>query len=91
VSEDSDVLPLRISVLSPSQAAAGAVLSRSHADYPSFRHLFPDPERRARALVAMFTGIARDAARLGSAYRSSAAECDFSRSPERVGPQSTLS
>jgi hypothetical protein len=47
MSEDSDVLPLRISVLSPRQAAAaGAVLSRSHADYPSFRHLFPDPERR---------------------------------------------
>jgi ribosomal protein S18 acetylase RimI-like enzyme len=69
VSENGDVVPPRISVLSPRQArAAGAVLSRSHADYPSFRHLFPDPERRARVLVAMFTGIARDAARLGSAY-----------------------
>jgi ribosomal protein S18 acetylase RimI-like enzyme len=69
VSENSDVVPPRISVLPESQAgAAGAVLSRSHADYPSFRHLFPDPERRARVLVAMFTGIARDAARLGSAY-----------------------
>jgi GNAT superfamily N-acetyltransferase len=58
-----------IAVLSPSQAtAAGAVLARSHADYPSFRHLFPDPARRARALAPMFSGVARDAARLGSAY-----------------------
>jgi ribosomal protein S18 acetylase RimI-like enzyme len=60
---------VQIAVLSPSQAgAAGAVFSRSHADYPSFRHLFPDPARRTRALTAIFTGIARDAARLGSAY-----------------------
>jgi GNAT superfamily N-acetyltransferase len=59
----------RIDVLAPKQAAAaGRVLSRSHADYPSFRHLFPDPMRRTRALSAMFTGVARDAARLGSAY-----------------------
>jgi ribosomal protein S18 acetylase RimI-like enzyme len=47
---------------------AGAILARSHADYPSFRHLFPDPRRRARVLAAVFTGIARDAARLGSVY-----------------------
>lgn len=59
----------RIDVLAPKQAAAaGRVLSRSHADYPSFRHLFPDPMRRTRALSAMFTGVTRDAARLGSAY-----------------------
>ena len=59
----------RIEVLAPEQAsAAGRVFSRSHADYPSFRHLFPDPARRARVLHALFTGIARDAARLGSAY-----------------------
>ena len=58
-----------IDLLSPKQAAAaGSVLARSHADYPSFRHLFPDPERRARALQARMTGVARDAARLGSAY-----------------------
>jgi ribosomal protein S18 acetylase RimI-like enzyme len=59
----------RIVLLPPERAsAAGAVLSRSHADYPSFRHLFPEQARRARALQAMFTGVARDAARLGSAY-----------------------
>jgi hypothetical protein len=65
ISENDDVVSPRIAGLSPGQAAAaGAVLSRSHADYRSFRHLFPDSERRARALVATFTGIARDAARL---------------------------
>jgi ribosomal protein S18 acetylase RimI-like enzyme len=60
---------VRVVLLAPGDAsAAGAVLARSHADYPSFRHLFPEPARRTRALEAMFTGIARDAARLGSAY-----------------------
>jgi GNAT superfamily N-acetyltransferase len=69
MSANNDLVPPRIGILSPRQAnAAGAVLSRSHADYPSFRHLFPDPARRARVLAAMFTGVARDAARLGSAY-----------------------
>jgi ribosomal protein S18 acetylase RimI-like enzyme len=58
-----------IEVLEPKQAAAaGRVFLRSHAEYPSFRHLFPDPSRRARALSAVFTGVTRDAARLGSAY-----------------------
>jgi GNAT superfamily N-acetyltransferase len=58
-----------IAVLRPDRATeAGAVLARSHVDYPSFRHLFPDPTRRPRALLAMFAGVARDAARLGSAY-----------------------
>jgi ribosomal protein S18 acetylase RimI-like enzyme len=66
---DDEALQPRIAALSARQArAAGAILARSHADYPSFRYLFPDPERRARALAATFTGIARDAARLGSAY-----------------------
>jgi ribosomal protein S18 acetylase RimI-like enzyme len=65
----SDAVTFEIDVLSSRRARdAGAVLARSHADYPSFRHLFPDRARRARALKALFTGIARDAARLGSAY-----------------------
>jgi GNAT superfamily N-acetyltransferase len=59
----------RIALLPPERASdGGAILTRSHADYPSFRHLFRDRTRRARALQAMFTGVARDAARLGSAY-----------------------
>jgi GNAT superfamily N-acetyltransferase len=69
VTVDNEVAPTRVVVITPRQAiAAGAILARSHADYPSFRHLFPDPRRRARALAAMFTGVARDAARLGTAY-----------------------
>jgi ribosomal protein S18 acetylase RimI-like enzyme len=68
MSESSVVAP-HIGVLPSRQArAAGTLLARSHADYPSFRHLFPDHVRRVRALRAMFTGVARDAARLGSAY-----------------------
>jgi GNAT superfamily N-acetyltransferase len=68
VNEGPGIAP-RIVLLAPERAReAGAILARSHADYPSFRHLFPERARRARALPAMFTGVARDAARLGSAY-----------------------
>jgi ribosomal protein S18 acetylase RimI-like enzyme len=60
---------VRIVLLRPELASeAGAILARSHSDYPSFRHLFPERARRTRALQAIFTGVARDAARLGSAY-----------------------
>jgi GNAT superfamily N-acetyltransferase len=59
----------RIVLLEPKGASQAAeVLAHSHADYPSFRHIFPEPARRARALRPMFTGVTRDAARLGSAY-----------------------
>jgi ribosomal protein S18 acetylase RimI-like enzyme len=69
MSANPDAAQPRIGFISPGQAkAAGAILARSHAQYPSFRHLFPDDERRSRVLAAMFTGVARDAARLGSAY-----------------------
>ncbi len=35
-------MPIRIDRLRPTQAAqAGELLAASHADYPSFRHLFP--------------------------------------------------
>ena len=65
----SDAAPPRIVLLAPRQAkAAGAILARSHAGYPSFRHLYPDSERRARVLAAVFSGVAHNAARLGSAY-----------------------
>jgi ribosomal protein S18 acetylase RimI-like enzyme len=67
--ESSGGIPSSIGVLSSRQARApSAILTRSHADYPSFRHLFPDRARRVRALRAMFTGVARDAGGLGSAY-----------------------
>jgi GNAT superfamily N-acetyltransferase len=79
VSADRQATPQRIVLLSPGQAdTAGAILARSHADYPSFRHLFPDDQRRARALRALFTGVARDAARLRSAYGALGCEGDLS-------------
>ena len=69
MSANRQAAPPRVVLISPGQAeTAGSILARSHADYPSFRHLFPDDQRRARALRALFTGAARDAARLGSAY-----------------------
>jgi GNAT superfamily N-acetyltransferase len=65
----------RITLLPPERASeAGATLARSHADYPSFRHLFPERTRRIRSLQAIFTGVARDAARLGSAYSAVGAD-----------------
>src|SRR4029453_15301150 len=69
MSEKRETAPPRFVLLSSGQAEGRRrVLARSHADYPPFRHLFPDDERRPRVLAAMFTGVARDAARLGSAY-----------------------
>ena len=69
MSANQKAAPPRVVLLPPGQAeAAGAILARSHADYPSFRYLFPDDGRRSRVLPAMFTGVVRDAARLGSAY-----------------------
>ncbi len=46
-------------------ALAGDVLADSHADYPSFAHLFADPARR-RILRSFFTGVARDAVPFGA-------------------------
>jgi hypothetical protein len=52
--------------LPPQLARAGAAtLAASHADYPSFRHVFPDSARRARALRPFFTATVRDALRFG--------------------------
>jgi len=45
-------------------AAAGA-LAASHADYPSFRRVFPNPARRGRALRPFFAATVRDAMRFG--------------------------
>ena len=57
-----------VSALRPGQhAAAAAAISAGHADYPTFRHVFPDPRRRARALRAFFSATVRDAIPLGSA------------------------
>lgn len=56
------------SVLRPGQHRAGAAaIAAGHADYPTFRHLFPDPRRRARALEPFFAATVRDAIPFGSA------------------------
>jgi GNAT superfamily N-acetyltransferase len=57
-----------VSVLQLGQHSAGAAaIAAGHADYPSFRYLFPDPRRRARALRAFFTATVRDAIPFGAA------------------------
>lgn len=48
------------------EQAAAAALAASHADYPAFRAVFPDPARRARALRPFFTSAIRDAIPFGS-------------------------
>lgn len=55
--------PVRIGAISPGLASeAGDLLAASHADYPSFTHLFPDPSRRRRVLRPFMSAAARDAA-----------------------------
>lgn len=44
---------------------AAEVLVASHADYPAFRAVFPDPARRERALRPFFRGTIADAVRAG--------------------------
>jgi len=58
---------VRLETLRPADArAAGRLLSASHGDYPAFRHLYPDPEVRRRALVPFLTASAADAVRFGA-------------------------
>jgi ribosomal protein S18 acetylase RimI-like enzyme len=67
--------PARIVQLRRDQLrAVGEVLSQSHAEYPAFRHTFPDPRRRGRALRRMFSGVARDALRFRSVYAAETAD-----------------
>jgi len=67
VTEPTD-LAGAVAVLSRGQHRAGAAaIAAGHADYPTFRHLFPDPRRRARALRAFFSATVRDAIPLGAA------------------------
>ena len=47
--------------------AAAALLMSSHADYPAFVHVYPDPAVRRRALLPFLRASAADAARLSSA------------------------
>jgi ribosomal protein S18 acetylase RimI-like enzyme len=71
----SDPAHARIVQLRPDRLrAVGEVLSQSHAEYPAFRHTFPDPQRRRRALRRVFTGPARDALRFRSVYAAETAD-----------------
>ena len=57
---------MRVGRLSPQQAPeAGMVIAASHADYPGFRHVFPNDEARHRALGPFMVATARDAAAHG--------------------------
>lgn len=47
-------------------AAAGDVFASSHADYPAWRHVFPDPRQRERALRVFFAATVRDALPFGA-------------------------
>ena len=53
-------------VLQRGQHSAGAAIGAGHADCPTFRDVFPDPRRRARALRAFFSATVRDAIPFGS-------------------------
>jgi GNAT superfamily N-acetyltransferase len=46
---------------------AGDVIAASHADYPGFRHVFPDAATRRRVLRPFMVATARDAAAHGYA------------------------
>src|SRR5215211_6627953 len=48
--------------------AAGGLLSASHADYPAFRHVYPAPDTRRRALLPFMTASAADAAAIGASF-----------------------
>jgi hypothetical protein len=57
-----EVVPLPAALL----PAAGEVFAGSHAEYPPFRHLFPDPAVRSRVLRRFFTATVRDALQFGA-------------------------
>ncbi len=60
---------VEIKVLAHGQErAAAAALAASHADYPAFRHVFPHPARRRRALPPFFAAAVRDAVPFGAVY-----------------------
>lgn len=47
------------------EGSAAAAIAAGHSDYPAFRHVFPDPRRRARALRPFFEATVRDAIPFG--------------------------
>lgn len=58
--------PVDVTALGPGQHGAAAdTIAAGHADYPAFRHLWPDPGRRGRALRPFFAATVRDAIPFG--------------------------
>lgn len=56
-------------VLTRGRASEAAdALAASHADYPAFRHVFPEPLRRQRALRAFFRATVADAVPFEAVY-----------------------
>jgi ribosomal protein S18 acetylase RimI-like enzyme len=53
------------------QRAAAAAIAAGHAEYPSFRFMFPDPRRRARVLPVFFEATVRDAIPYGAVLAAS--------------------
>jgi GNAT superfamily N-acetyltransferase len=45
--------------------SAAEAIAAGHAEYPAFRAVFPDPRRRARALLPFFAATIRDGIRSG--------------------------
>jgi GNAT superfamily N-acetyltransferase len=61
---DADIA---VAVLRRGQQRAGAAaIAAGHADDPAFRHVFPDPRRRATVLPVFFEATVRDAIPYGS-------------------------
>lgn len=59
---------VRVERLEPARSGqAGALIAASHAEYPAFRHVFPDADVRRRVLRTFMEATARDAAAHGHA------------------------
>ncbi len=58
--------PVEVTALAPGEeVSAAAVLLSSHAEYPALAAVFPDAERRRRALAPFLQATVRDALRAG--------------------------
>lgn len=62
-------------VLRPGQEGAAAdAIAAGHADYPAFRHVFPNRRRRAQALPPFFEATVRDAVPFGTVLATGGSE-----------------
>lgn len=49
-------------------ASAASAIASGHGDYPAFRAVWPDPDRRRRALTAFFAATVRDGLSFGATH-----------------------